>query len=192
MVRGSDTAITRILQAVAGGDQQAAEQLLPQVYDQLRRLARARMQHEKPGQTLQPTALVHEAYLRVAGERDPGWNSRNHFFCAAASAMRRILLNQARRKAQLKHGGAHQRQELEDAQPCVEPPRDDLLDVDAALTELEDADPRKRQIIDLRFFAGLTAQETATVIGVSIGTIEREWRFIRVWLQRALGKERST
>lgn len=174
--------VTLVLEAAAGGDRDASVRLLPLVYDELRGLARARMGNLRPGQTLQPTALVHEAYLRVAGHRDPHWNGRTHFFAAAARAMRDILVEQARRKATLKRGGGRKRVGVDEAEPAFEPPVEDLLALDEALRRLEADDPRKGQIVNLRYFAGLTAEETAAALGVSLGTVEREWRYIRTWL----------
>lgn len=182
--------ITQILAEIGDG-RQSAEELLPLVYDELRSLARSRMAREIPGQTLQATALVHEAYLRLIGNADPGWNGRGHFFGAAAIAMRRILVEQARRKGRLRHGGGQQRLDIADAGVAVEPPGDDVLAVDHAVRRLEQQDPRKGRIINLRYFAGLTAKETAEVLGLSVGTIEREWRFIKTWLQVELAENRS-
>ncbi len=183
--------ITQILAEIGDG-QQSAEELLPLVYDELRSLARSRMAREIPGQTLQATALVHEAYLRLIGNADPGWNGRGHFFGAAAIAMRRILVEQARRKGRLRHGGGQQRLDIADAGVAVEPAGDDVLAVDHAVKLLEQQDPRKGRIINLRYFAGLTAKETAEVLGLSVGTIEREWRFIKTWLQVELAEDRSS
>lgn len=176
-----------MLKSVAQGDRQAAEKLLPLVYDELRKLARARMVQLRPGQTLEPTALVHEAYLRIVGQADPGWDHRGHFFAAAAGAMRDILVEQARRRASLKRGGDRQRVDVDPAELAIEPPTDDVLAVNEALERLEAVDPRKRQVINLRYFAGLPNQEAANVLGVSVGTVEREWRYIRAWLKRELG-----
>ena len=178
--------VTRLLKAAVDGDPRAAEDLLPLVYDELRTLARARLRKIPPGQTLQPTALVHEAYLRVIGNQDPGWDGRGHFFAAAARAMRDILVEQARRKMALKRGGDRRRVAAEQAEPVFEPPTDDVLAVHEAVKRLEQDDPRKGQIVNLRYFARLTTAETAAALGVSVGTVEREWRYIRAWLQREL------
>jgi len=180
--------VTTVLESIAKGDRKAASELLPLVYAELQKLARARMAHMLPGQTLQPTALVHEAYLRVRGTDDPGWKSRGHFFGAAAQAMRDILVEQARRKAALKRGGGRQRVDLRGAEPVIHPPDVDILALEEPLRKLETADPRKGQIVNLRFFAGLTVEETAAALGVSLGTVEREWRFIKAWLATQLGE----
>jgi RNA polymerase sigma factor (TIGR02999 family) len=178
--------ITQVLRAIDAGDSQAASNLLPLVYAELRQLARALMAKVPPGQTLQPTALVHEAYLRAVGSLDPAWDSRAHFFGAAAQAMRNILVEQARRKAALKHGGSLRRVEL-DAEPlAIEPPREDIIALDEALKRLEQEDPRKGQIVMLRYFAGLTILETAEALKMSTATVEREWRYIRLWLYKEL------
>ena len=175
--------ITRVLRELGEHERQSAEELLPLVYDELRSLARARLAREIPGQTLQPTILVHEVYLRLVGDEDPGWNGRRHFFGAAALAMRRILVEQARRKARFKHGGDLRRVDLADVNPAIEPPTDDVLAVDQVVQRLEAKDPRKGRIVNLRYFAGLTTRETAEVLGLSVATIEREWRFIKTLLQ---------
>lgn len=180
-------AITVMLQAAAAGDTKAAAELLPLVYKELRSLARWRLAKLPAGQTLQPTALVHEAYLRVVGDTDPRWDSRGHFFAAAAQAMRDILVEQARRKASLKHGGGRHHVAANDSDLAIKAPTtkpDDLLDLHAALQRLETDDPRKGQIVNLRYFAGLSVEETATVMGVSEATIKREWRYIKRWLHR--------
>ncbi len=174
-----DAEITRALQAVGRGDRQAAEDLLPLLYDELRRLAGSKLAHEPPGQTLQPTALVHEAYLRLVGTENPGWENRGHFFAAAAQAMRRILVEAARRKARPKRGGDRERVDLEDADMAIEPPGEDLVALDEALSRMEADDPRQGQIVNMRYFAGLTNEETATALGVSVSTVESEWRYIR-------------
>ena len=183
--------LTRVLQELGAGGKRSAEELLPLVYEELRSLARSRMAREAPGQTLQATALVHEAYLRLIGDADPGWNGRGHFFGAAALAMRRILVEQARRKGRLKHGGGQRRVDVADAGLAIEPPGSDVLAVDQAVRRLEQEDARKGRIVNLRYFAGLTAKETAEVLGLSLGTIEREWRFIKAWLQVELAADRS-
>lgn len=173
--------VTRLLGQ--GGGPHGADELLPLVYDELRALARARMSREASGQTMQATALVHEAYLRLVGDEDPGWNGRGHFFGAAARAMRRILVEEARGKARLKRGGGRQRVELRETLLSTDTVDDEILAVDEAVRRLEQSDPRKGWIVNLRYFAGLTTEETAAAIGLSTATIEREWRFIRTWLQ---------
>jgi RNA polymerase sigma factor (TIGR02999 family) len=175
--------VTRILSAMDQGDPQAAEQLLPLVYDELRKLAAARMAREAPGQTLQATALVHEAYLRLLdGNPDQPWNSRGHFFAAAAEAMRRILVERYRRKRSLKAGGDRRREDL----PDIELPagsRLDLLALHEALTKLEQQDRRRAELVKLRFFAGLTLAEAARVLGVSESTVDNDWAYARSWLR---------
>lgn len=182
--------VTRILSALEAGDPQAAEQLLPLVYDELRRLAAEKMAQEKPGQTLQPTALVHEAYLRLVDtDKAQHWHGRGHFFAAAAEAMRRILVEQARRKGRLKRGGDWHRDPLDEeaiAAPAPDPP---LLEMDAALTELEAKNPRQAQVVKLRYFAGLTVEETAALLGVSTSTIDRDWTYARAWLFREMTRD---
>jgi RNA polymerase sigma factor (TIGR02999 family) len=183
------TDVTRILVAIQQGDPHAAEQLLPLVYDELRKIAAAKMAREKPGQTLQATALVHEAYLRlVEGERPgpaPAWDSRRHFFAAAAEAMRRILVENARRKQSVRHGGGRQRLDLDEELSLPEP-RQDLLALDEALTRLAEKQPLKAELVKLRFFAGLTMPEAAQALGVSLATAERYWTFARSWLYAEL------
>lgn len=186
MAKQPEGTVTQMLNAAGAGDARAAAELLPLVYSELRELAKMRMAKTPPGNTLQPTALVHEAFLRLVGRDEPSWNSRGHFFAAAAQAMRQILVEQARRKASAKHGGGRKRVDLELAEPFVEPPAEDLVALDEALTRLEQADPRKGKIVMLRYFAGLTAEETAAALGVSVPTIEREWRFIRTFLYTLL------
>jgi RNA polymerase sigma factor (TIGR02999 family) len=166
--------VTQILNAAAGGDSDAARHLLPLVYGELRKLAEARLAKTPPGNTLQPTALVHEAYLRLIGSGDPGWQGRNHFFGAAARAMRDILVEQARRKARIKHGGGRARLELDDVQLVVEPDPQEVLAVDEALAKLEKEDPRTAQVVILRYFGGLTEPETAAILDVSESTVVRE------------------
>jgi RNA polymerase sigma factor (TIGR02999 family) len=171
-----------MLQAAGQGDAQAAADLLPLVYAELRKLARARMAKTPPGNTLQPTALVHEAYLRLIGREEPTWGGRAHFFAAAARAMRDILVEQARRKARAKHGGDRKRLKLEDVEPVIEPPAEHVLALDEALGQLEQADPRKGRIVMLRYFAGLTSEEIAAALEISVRTVEREWRSSRTFL----------
>jgi RNA polymerase sigma factor (TIGR02999 family) len=179
--------VTRILSAIEVGDPNAAGQLLPLVYDELRRLAAQKMAQEAPGQTIQATALVHEAYVRlVDADKAQHWNSRGHFFAAAAEAMRRILVENARRKRRVKHGGGRQRIELDEACPVVGPPSDDLLALDEALTRLAERDPVRAELVKLRFFAGLTMPEAAQALGLSLATAERHWTFVRVWLYAEL------
>jgi RNA polymerase sigma factor (TIGR02999 family) len=181
--------LTRILSAIEQGDPRAAEQLLPLVYDELRKLAARRLAHEKPGQTLQATALVHEAYLRLVGS-DPArtWDGRGHFFAAAAEAMRRILVENARRKQTRKHGGDRRRADL-DLDALVAPePQMDLLALDAALNQLAERDPQKSRLVELRYFAGLTGDEAAAVLGISSSSADRQWAYTRAWLRRELGR----
>ena len=177
---------TRFLLAAAKGDRKAATKLLPLVYDELRNLARARMACMAPGQTLQPTALVHEAYVRLIGKQDRGWDGRAHFFGAAAMAMREILIEQARRRATLKRGGDRQRYDVEEVDLAIQAPTTDLLALGEAIERLESEDPRKGQIVNLRYFAGLTVEETAAALDLSVSTVEREWRYIRAWLRTQL------
>jgi RNA polymerase sigma factor (TIGR02999 family) len=160
----------------------AAGELLPTVYAELRRLAGVLSARLPAGKTLQPTALVHEAYLKLVRNRDPGWEGRRHFFGAAAQAMREILIDQARRKASVKHGGHGQRVELTEGLALIEPPADDLLAVDEAIQRLQGEEPRLGEIVHLRFYAGLSLEETANVVGRSVRTITREWRQARAWL----------
>jgi RNA polymerase sigma factor (TIGR02999 family) len=177
------TDVTRILSAIEQGDAQAAEQLLPLVYDELRRLAARKMAQEKPGQTLQATALVHEAYLRlVDAERARHWDSRGHFFAAAAEAMRRILVDNARRKQSVKGGGDLRRVELREAAAPEGGPSLDLIALDEAIAELETEEPAKAQLVKLRFFAGLSVDEAARAMGVSRATAKRYWIYARAWL----------
>ena len=183
--------VTQMLRSAGDGDPQAAADLLPLIYDELRKLAQARMARTPPGNTLQPTALVHEAYLRLIGSNDPSWHSRGHFFAAAAQAMRQILVEQARRKASLKRGGGRKRVALEDVEPAIEPPAEDVLALDEALGQLEKADPRKGNVVMLRYFAGLTNEETAAALEVSVSTIEREWRFSRAFLYTVLSNSET-
>ncbi len=174
--------VTRILSDLANGKGHAAERLLPLVYDELRRLAAAQMAREKPGQTLDATALVHEAYLRLvdAKPQAASWDGRAHFFAAAAEAMRRILVENARRKKRLKHGGGRRRVPLEDV--AAEAPPDDLLALDEALTQFAEEDPVKARLVQLRFFAGLSIEDAAECLGLSRATAVRHWTYARAWL----------
>jgi RNA polymerase sigma factor (TIGR02999 family) len=177
--------VTRILSAIEQGDPSAAEQLLPLVYDELRQLAAQKLAHEQPGQTLQPTALVHEAYLRlVGGEQTQDWGGRGHFFAAAAEAMRRILIDRARHRQTRKAGGGRRRLDLDDLEPALEEGNGDrLLALDEALRQFEAEDPRKAELVKLRFFAGLTAEQAAAALGVSTSTAEKDWAYARSWLR---------
>jgi RNA polymerase sigma factor (TIGR02999 family) len=186
MSRAGDSQVSAVLQAAQAGDRQAAADLLPLVYAELHQLARARLARQVPGQTLQPTALVHEAYLRIAGDSQVTWEGRQHFFFAAARAMRDILVEQARRKAGPKRGGGRRREELDEACAVLEPPSDDVLAVHEALGELEARDPLKAQIVLLRYFTGLTMDETAEILGVPERTLDRHWRYLRAWLMKRL------
>lgn len=178
--------VTRILNAIEQGDAQAADKLLPLVYDELRRLAARKMSQEPPGQTLQATALVHEAYIRLVGSEARHWNSRMHFFYAAAEAMRRILIDNARRKQRLKRGGGQQKFDLEDAEIAIEEPSEDLIALDEALAKLARADKVKADLVKLRYFAGLTLEQAASVLGLSKTTAKRHWTYARAWLYRQI------
>jgi RNA polymerase sigma factor (TIGR02999 family) len=185
--------VTRVLSAIESGDPHAAEQLLPLVYDELRKLAAQKLAQEKPGQTLEATALVHEAYLRLVDvEKDQHWSSRGHFFAAAAEAMRRILVEQARRKRRHKHGGEHRRVDLDEAVLLAPAPHDSLLDLDEALTRLEAIDPLAASLVKLRYFSGLTMAQTAKALGISSRNAERNWTYARTWLHRELAAPGQT
>jgi RNA polymerase sigma factor (TIGR02999 family) len=183
--------VTRILGAIEHGDPHAAEQLLPLVYDELRKLAAAKLGQEKPGQTLQATALVHEAYLRLVDVNQAQcWSSRGHFFAAAAEAMRRILVEKARHRKRLRHGGGLHKHPLHENDAAIEPLTNaiDLLALDEALGGLEAASPRRAQLVKLRFFAGLTLPKVAEMLGISQSTAEADWTFAKAWLKREMGK----
>jgi RNA polymerase sigma factor (TIGR02999 family) len=185
--------VTRILSAIEQGDPHAAEQLLPLVYDELRQLAAQKMAQEKPGQTLEATGLVHEAYLRLVNVPEAQhWNSRGHFFAAAAEAMRRILVENARRKRSLKHGGNRPRVDLDAVASLITRPADDLLALDEALTRLNREDPVKAKLVNLRYFCGLSVQEAADVLGVSRATADRYWAYAKVWLYQAVTGEQQS
>jgi len=174
--------VTRILHALERGDERAADRLLAAVYEELRRLASARMRQERPGQTLQATALVHEAYLRLLGDEGADWQNRSHFFAAAAEAMRRILVEKARRKGRLKHGGGRRRVDLDAIDVAVHPPSIDLLALDEALGKLAATEPAKAELVKLRYFTGLTIEQAAEMLGISRATADRHWAFARAWL----------
>jgi RNA polymerase sigma factor (TIGR02999 family) len=178
--------VTQLLNAIEQGDPHAASQLLPLVYDELRQLAAQRLAQEPPGQTLQPTALVHEAYLRLVGEGKPRWDSRGHFFAAAAEAMRRILVDQARRRAAQKRGGGVRRVPWDDQFAVAEHPDDDLLALDEALGELEQHDPQAAGLVKLRYFSGLSHQEAAEALGISRRVADRLWAVAKAWLYQRL------
>jgi RNA polymerase sigma factor (TIGR02999 family) len=185
-VAGKDppSAVTSILSAIEQGDPRAAEQLLPLVYDELRKLAASKLAHERPGQTLQPTALVHEAYMRLVDvDRAQDWNSRGHFFAAAAEAMRRILVERARHKQSQKAGGNRTRLNLDELEPGTPDSDDDLLALDEALEKLMLKDRRKAQLVKLRFFAGLTVEEAARMLDISTSTADNDWAYARCWLR---------
>ena len=179
--------VTRILSAVERGDPLAAERLLPLVYDELRALAAHKLAREKAGQSLQATDLVHEAYMRLVGAQDPGWNGRGHFLAAAAEAMRRVLINRARDRGRLKRGGDRGRVDLGDLCDPFEAPDEGLLDLNEALDRLAAAYPRPAELVKLRFFAGLGLDEAAAALGISPRTADREWVFARAWLRDAIG-----
>lgn len=190
MMRPMNRDITRILTAIDEGDPNAAGDLLPLVYDELRRLASSRMNHEKPGHTLQPTALVHEAFLRLVGGNDSQhWDGRGHFFAAAAEAMRRILIENARSKKRAKRGGDLVRRELNNDVASVDSDDiDELLTLDEALNKLGGEDPALAKLVELRYFTGLTIEETAEILGTSARTTKRNWAYARAWLQREVSR----
>ncbi|MEJ2703773.1 MAG: ECF-type sigma factor [Sedimentisphaerales bacterium] len=179
------TDVTRILNAIEAGDARAADELLPLVYEELRLLAAQRLSQERPGLTLQATALVHEAYLRLVGSENPGWDCRGHFFAAAAEAMRRILIEDARRKKHQRHGGRHSRVTLDEslASKNEKMAPEDLLALNDALQKLESEDKTKADLVKLRFFAGLTGEQAAKALGISHATAERYWAYARSWLR---------
>ena len=182
----TDGQVTRLLRRIEAGDRHATEELLPVVYQELRKLARSRMARERPGQTLTPTALVHEAYLRLVKDESLGWDNRGHFFAAAAEAMRRILIERARRYASRKHGGGQERITLDDASSPTSIPPEELLALDEALSRLEKKDRAMADVVKLRFFTGLTVPETAAALALSTATVNRHWAAARAWLQREI------
>ncbi len=181
--------VTRVLSAVERGDTSAADELLVLVYQELRRLASQKLAQEKPGQTLQATALVHEAFIRLVGDESVKWDSRTHFFAAAAEGMRRILVEAARRKGRLKHGGGRERRELQEADAVVIPSSVDLIALDAALDKLAQKDSTMAQLVQLRFFTGLTVEEAGKMLGISRATADRRWAYARAWLYKEIGPE---
>lgn len=183
--------VTQILRAIDAGDAKAAAELLPVVYDELRKLAGQRMKAEAPGHTLEPTALVHEAYIRLIGKDDPLWQNRGHFFAAAAEAMRRILIEEARRNGAIRHGGGARHLPLQEANCAAKMKCDDLIALDEALARLEAHDALSAQLIKLRFFAGMDHAEAARFLGLTLRTAERNWTYARTWLFRELSKDRA-
>jgi RNA polymerase sigma factor (TIGR02999 family) len=181
--------VTRILNAIEEGDAKAADKLLPMVYEELRRLAAQKMSKELSGQTLQATALVHEAYIRLVGEEAQNWRDSSHFFRAASEAMRRILIDKARRKQRIKHGGHYQRMGLDNAmlEQASNSPRDDIIALDEALEKLSDIDRTRADVVKLRFFAGLSVEQTARILKISPVTTKRYWAYARAWLLRKMG-----
>ena len=182
------TDVTRIINAIEQGDAKAADDLLPLVYEELRRLAAQKMSHESPGQTLQATALVHEAYIRLVGSQDQSWSGRTHFFTAAAEAMRRILIDNARRKQRLKRGGAQQRIDLDKVDITFQNPSTSIIALDEALAKLAQEDPVKADLVKLRYFAGLTIEQSAEFLSISKATAERYWSYARAWLFDEISK----
>jgi RNA polymerase sigma factor (TIGR02999 family) len=180
--------VTRILKAVGEGETKAADDLLSLVYGELRRLAAQQMANEAPGQTLQPTALVHEAWLRLAGNNTPHFANRAHFFAAASEAMRRILIESARRKQAVRHGGGQQRVDIQELNLAVETKDDELLAVDEALDTFATEDPQQAELVKLRYFVGLTLQEAAEILGISVPTAKRWWTFARAWLYQEISQ----
>jgi len=186
--------VTRILNAIERGDAKATDELLPLVYEELRLLAAQKLSHEPPGQTLQATALVHEAYVRLVGDASQGWANQGHFFAAAAEAMRRILVENARRKKRIRHGGTFQRVDLEEsiAAESDERPGDDLIALDEALTRFARKDRLKADLVKLRYFAGLTIPQAAQALGISHATAERHWVYARCWLRAEIRRQQGT
>lgn len=185
--------VSQLLQAIESGDATASEQLLPLVYDELRRLAAHRLHHEPAGMTLQATALVHEAFLRLVGHgaAEPRWDNRGHFFAAAAEAMRRILVERARRQQRLKHGGEFVRHDIDDIPIAAPEIREDLIALDAALTQLSAIDRQAADLVQLRYFAGLTMTEAAAALGLATRTAERTWAYARAWLHQAIAESET-
>jgi RNA polymerase sigma factor (TIGR02999 family) len=183
------TDVTRILDAIKQGDAKATDKLLPLVYEELRRLAARKLCHEPSGQTLQATALVHEVYIRLIGNESSNWNSRGHLFAAAAEAMRRILVENARRKKSQIRGGLHHRRNFDDSQMVVENPREDLVELDEALKKLAEQNPVVAEVVTLRYFGGLTLEKIAEIKGITGRTARRYWHYARLWLFREMSKQ---
>jgi RNA polymerase sigma factor (TIGR02999 family) len=183
--------VTRILEAAQRGDPSAADELLPLVYDELRRLAAQKMAHEVPGQTLQPTALVHEAWMRLTGKENHQWNGRAHFFGAAAEAMRRILIENARRKRAARHGGGLPKVDIHGIEVAAPASDDELLAVNEALETFAARDKQKAELVKLRYFVGLTTQEAADALGISVPTADRWWNYSRAWLFEEIERQRN-
>ena len=181
--------VTRILESVTAGKAQAADELLPLVYAELRKLAAARMSHESPNQTLQPTALVHEAWLRLAGNQNVKWEGRAHFFGAAAEAMRRILIDRARRKQALRHGGGQERLDVDEVDIAAPAKDDELLAMDEALKKFTQVDRQKAELVKLRYFGGLTFEDAAEVLQISVPTANRWWAYARAWLFEEINRQ---
>jgi RNA polymerase sigma factor (TIGR02999 family) len=184
--------VTQILNAIDAGDSAAANKLLPLVYDELRRLAAQKLTNEKPGQTLSATALVHEAYVRLVGDsQDRPWDGRGHFFAAAAEAMRRILVENARRKRSVKHGGGLARHDVAEVQLATPEPEQDLVALDEALTKFAEVDALKAELVKLHYFAGLTLEQAATILGISPATADRYWAYARAWLHQEITRDQA-
>ena len=181
--------VTRILNAIEGGDEKAADELLPLLYEELRLLAAQKLSREQPGQTLQATALVHEAYLRLVDSNAQDWNSRGHFFAAAAEAMRRILVENARRKRCLKHGGEHRKVDLADIDVATDTPSEDVIALDEALDRLNEEDRMAAELVKLRYFAGLTLKQAAEALRLSPSTADRCWAYAKVWLYHEIAQD---
>lgn len=188
-IRSQMSDITLMMQAVRRGEKHASEDLLPLVYEELRRVALARMAHERPGQTLQATALVHEAWLELAGDTDRGWENRAHFFGAAAHAMRRILMLKARRKSRLKHGGGQTRVDVADVEIAAADPDEKILLIDEAIKRLEKEDPEQARVVVLKFFGGLTNEQVAANLGISPRSVDRQWACAKAWLTQWMRKQ---
>jgi RNA polymerase sigma factor (TIGR02999 family) len=186
------TDVTRILNAIEKGDTKAADELLPLVYEELRILASQKLSQETPGQTLQATALVHEAYLRLVGSEAQNWDNRGHFFAAAAEAMRRILVDKARFKQSMRHGGKHQKVDLNDAILLIEDPKEDIIAVNEALDKLENEDLKLANVIKLRYFSGLTLDQIAVIMGIGRRTVDRYWALGRAWLYQEITRTEKT